>query len=202
MPKKAKRKGRKTNRAPPVYPAPPRKRWSQLSRVFAGAGTVATIIGGAAGVVTFLPRITVEASGPFDASPRPPVSFTIANINVIPLEDVRPLLGFCALSLNFGMPDAPSAPPPSFPRCTEKSSGFLTATNWHHSRIGMDEKFTATWDDAFHNQTPGSIDYADVMITVVYRPWFLPWQSQKTFRFVTRKLGDNKLYWFARPLKE
>jgi len=100
------------------------------------------------------------------------------------------------------MPDSPKQPPPNLPRCNEKSAGFLTATTWQHSRIGMDEKFMATWDDAFHNQTPGSVDYADIIITVVYRPWFLPWHTQKTFRFVTRKLGDNKIYWFARPLTD
>jgi hypothetical protein len=120
----------------------------------------------------------------------------------MPLEEVRPLLGLCGFSLNFGMPGGPTAPPPFFPRCNDKFTGIFSAANWQHSRMNMDERFTVTWDDVFQNDTSGSIDYADIIITVAYRLWFLPWHSQKTFRFVTRKLGDNKLYWFPRPLAD
>jgi hypothetical protein len=184
-------------------PAPPKKRWTSLSKVVAGLLGLATVLGGAAAVVTFLPRMTVDASGPFEASQKPPVSFTIANTNVIPLLDITPKLGLCAVSISRGMPDAPKQPPPNLPKCNEKSTGLLWASEWHHDRLGMDERFTATWDDAFHNEIEGSvIDYADIIITINYRPWILPWYSQKTFRFVTRKLGDNKLYWFARPLAD
>jgi len=182
---------------------PPQRKnkWTPLSSFFAAVLAFATIVGGAAAVVTFLPRMTVDASGPFDPSQNPPVSFTIANTNVVPLEDVTPKLGFCAVSINLGMPDTPTKPPLGLAQCNEKSTGILWAAEWHHSRLGMDERFTATWDDAFHNDiTGGVIDYADIIITINYRPWFLPWYGQKTFRFVTRKLGDGKFYWFSRPL--
>jgi hypothetical protein len=152
----------------------------------------------AAAAVFFLPRVTVDASGPFEASPRPPITFTIANTNVVPLENIKPLLGLCAMSLNFGMKD--DNPTPPFNKCNGESKGYLSPTNWHYSRLAMDEKITASWDDAVHNQTPGDVDYADVIITVSYQPWFLPLTRYKTFRFVTHELGDGKIYWLARPL--
>ncbi|MGC1778577.1 MAG: hypothetical protein WBB34_11565 [Xanthobacteraceae bacterium] len=182
-------------------PCPPQKesKWTPFSKFFAGILAVATLVGGVAAVVAFLPRMTVEASGPFDVSPLPVVTFTVTNTGVMPLEDVSPRLGFCALGINFGMTDNPVPP---FNKCNGNSTGFLSPTNWQHRRLNVDVPFTVTWDDAFHNQTGGQVDYADVIVTVAYRPWFLPWHREKTFRFVTRKMSDNKLYWFARPLAD
>ena len=171
--------------------------WTPVRRISAA---IAGAIAFAAAGVTFLPRITVEASGPFEASAPPPVTFTIANVGIVPLEEVKPRLGFCALGINFGLKDDNPVPP--FKKCNGTSSGFLAPANWQHSRLDMDEKFTVTWDDAFHNQTPGQVDFADVILTVAYQPWVLPWHREKTFRFVTRKLPDQKLYWFPRPLAD
>jgi hypothetical protein len=199
MPTSRGRKEPKTIGLRSSLPLQRKSKWTSLSKFFAMILALATVVGGAAAVVTFFPRITIEASGPFDPSPKPPVTFTIANTNVIPLEDVKPRLGFCAVSLNFGGTDEPNPP---FNKCNENSTGFLSPPNWQHSRLAMDEKLTATWDDAFKNETSGTVDYADVIVTVVYRPWFLPWVREKTFRFVTRKLGDQKIHWFARPLTD
>jgi hypothetical protein len=150
--------------------------------------------------VTFLPRVSIEASGPFDASPEPAIVFTIANTNIVPLADVKPRLGLCAVSLNFGIADDNPKPPVN--KCTEKSTGFLAPTTWQHSRMDGDERDSVTWNDAFHNRTTGVLDFADIIITVAYRPWILPWRREKTFRFVTRKLGDGKIHWLSRPLAD
>lgn len=180
--------------------APPKKRWSFLSKVLAGFLAVATVVGGAAAVVTFLPRIIVEASEPFELSTDPPITFSVANTNVIPLEDVKPLLGLCGVGFNFGEPTSPTKAP--FQVCNSRTTGIISPTTWQHSRLDMDEKFTAAWDDAVHNHTQGVVDYADIIITVLYRPWFLPWHSEKTFRFVARKLSDGKMHWFSQPMSD
>src|SRR5271169_2369897 len=64
----------------------------------------------AAAVIFFLPKVTVGASGPFQPSATPPVTFVISNESVIPLENIKPRLGFCAISFNFGMTDDPKPP--------------------------------------------------------------------------------------------
>jgi hypothetical protein len=167
----------------------------RLWQSIVGASVLVTL---AAGALFFLPRVTVEASGPFDASPEPAITFTVTNAGVFPLADVKPYLGLCAVSLNFGIAD--DNPKPPFNKCNEKSTGFLSPTNWRHSWMRVDEKESVIWSDAFRNQTPGILDYADIIITIAYSPWVFPFHRQKTFRFVTRKLGDGKVYWLPRPM--
>ena len=198
MPKSRGRKHHKSPQPPVLCPHKGKKLLSTAARLI-GAGFLATctVVGAA---VIFVPRITVEASGPFDASPEPPIVFTIANISIVPLADVKPRLGLCAVSLNYGIAD--DNPKPPFNKCTEKSTGVLAPTSWQHSRMEVDERDSVTWNDAFHNQTPGILDYADIIITVAYRPWIVPWHMEKSFRFVTRKLSDGKIHWLSRPLAD
>jgi hypothetical protein len=89
MPTSRGRKEPKTIGLRSSLPLQRKSKWTSLSKFFAMILALATVVGGAAAVVTFFPRITIEASGPFDPSPKPPVTFTIANTNVIPLEDVK-----------------------------------------------------------------------------------------------------------------
>jgi hypothetical protein len=41
-----------------------------------------------AGAFFFLPRVTVEPSGPYDPSNPSPITFTISNVNIIPLRNI------------------------------------------------------------------------------------------------------------------
>ena len=157
-----------------------------------------SVVVGATAIVFFWPRVTVEPSEPFDASPNPPIIFTITNTNVVPLAEIKPRLGLCAVGIIIGGVD--EHPNPPFNICNEKSTGLLSPVDWHRKWLSVDEKTTVIWDDAFHNQTSGNIDYADIIITVAYQPWYVPWRNEKSFRFVTKKLSDGKLHWIPRPI--
>src|SRR6266481_5344034 len=74
----------------------PRPPPQQLSRrriarfLWVGMLAVATLLGGAAAAVTFLPRITVDPGGSFRPSSLvSPLPFIIANTGIIPLVPVQ-----------------------------------------------------------------------------------------------------------------
>jgi len=145
------------------------------------AALVATI-GLAASLVTFLPRITVEvSSGLIDPSSPSPVSFTIANTNVVPIEHVQPMLGICTLVLTQNRDFEPDR------ECEGSLLTRFVRPQWAVRRLYMDERHTITIEDMIASK----IGYADISIVISYTPWFLPWRREKEFRFQTRKLSDG-----------
>ncbi len=166
------------------------KKWWTGPHKFAAwlIGSVVALIGFASAVVTFLPRPTVDGpSNPYEMSL--PISFVIGNANIVPLENVQPMLGLCTLV--FGSTDRPQ----SGRGCGSALGSRLVRPQWLAAYIGIDDKHTITIEDMFK----GQISYADISIILEYSPWFLPWRREKEFRFETRKLGDGKIYWFIHP---
>jgi hypothetical protein len=48
--------------------------------------------------------------------------------------------------------------------------------------------------------TPSTaLRYADIVITVHYRPWFWPFPLTRDFRFFTRRLDQGGIEWFQKP---
>lgn len=147
---------------------------------------VISIVGSLAGVVTLLPRVTVEPSGPIEPLGSY-LSFVITNTNVIPLENIKPMLGICFVSF--------AEEPQLWPVCKVKP-GRIADVRWQISKLRMDEKYTISWEDTFASPPL----YADISIVVSYNPWFLPWRLEKEFRFIARKQSDGKIHLFSRPI--
>jgi hypothetical protein len=153
-----------------------------------------------AAALFFLPRVTVESSGPYDPSNPSPITFTIANNNIVPLRNVEALIGVCSLK----MPDAPHTPhiilKGTGSTCNGPENALLTNPGWLVRWLDADEK----WQIAIEDQILGGkqVEEANITIAVKYTPWWMPWfwRNSKQFRFVTKKRSDGKIYWVPTPL--
>jgi hypothetical protein len=76
---------------------------------------------------------------------------------------------------------------------------WLKPTPWRVNTLEPDGRYTIALEDLFK---AAPLVFADISIAIEYRPVLLPWRHKIEFRFVTRKLSDGKLYWFARPSKK
>src|ERR1700750_2439718 len=73
-----------------------KKHWKAL---LAAAGGIPATVGFVSAMVTFLPRMIVEAAGQTDPSSPYPIPFTVTNTGVIPLGHVQPTIGVCSVTL-------------------------------------------------------------------------------------------------------
>jgi len=177
---KAKRKSRRG--------AKPPKR-GLLFWILAGA----TMLGAFGAVVTFLPKILVTASQPVDAKDPFSVSFTITNDSFIPLNDVNVSLGVGQVTTFPRLPD---------PNFIPSFKSRLVRPEWKNHTLAMDEKFTVLIEDIFTARSDSlMVSGADLAIVVDYRPWFLPINKEKIFRFKGRPVTNDLFYWYFFPLK-
>jgi hypothetical protein len=152
----------------------------------------ATLIGGFAAVVTFLPRISIVASDSADPSNPFSASFTIKNTNIVPLSDVSASLGIGQVETTGAHPD---------PQFIPSFESRLIMPVWQHHDVSMDEGFTITPGDLFKFPNPNvSVSFADIAIVVEYKPWFMPFHREKVFRFVTHQQTNGRLYWYSQTL--
>lgn len=153
----------------------------------------ATLLGGFAAIVTFLPKVSVTISQPLDAKNPFSVSFTITNDSFIPLNEVNVSLGIGQVTT------APTKPDPNF---IPTFSSRIVRPEWKNHALGVGEKFTITVNDIF---TPGDssvkVTGADLAIIVDYHPWFTPINKEKIFRFKGKPITHNFFYWYFFPLK-
>jgi hypothetical protein len=154
------------------------------------ASVVMTLV---AGAFFFLPRVTIESSGPYDPSNPSPVTFVISNINIIPLRDVQPSIGICYLGILGGnrMNGA---------NCTGPSESVFDFTRWRIHWLAADEKYQIAIEDVMRLPDARQFDDADITISVTFTPWYMPWHTTKEFRFITTKRSDGKIYWTPVPL--
>jgi hypothetical protein len=191
MPESQGRRSQKTRRNREQPPPPPQ----QLSRrriarfLWVGLLAVATLLGGAAAAVTFLPRMTVDPGGSVHPSSLvSPLPFTIANTGIIPLWYVQPMIGVCYILYG------PHRDPPT--RCDSNLKTQLSFSEWNIRSLTMDEKYTIRLGDFL------GVNYfagADISITIAYQPWFIPILREKEFRFVTRTEDDGTISWLSKP---
>jgi hypothetical protein len=52
----------------------------------------------------------------------------------------------------------------------------------------------------FSFRTLPKLEGADVVLIVSYRPWFLPWNRERPFRFMAEMQPNNKMMWRQRPM--
>jgi hypothetical protein len=152
------------------------------------SGTLA-LIGGVVAVLTLLPRISVSPTDPVDPDNPLSASFTIANNNFIPLRHVSAVLGIGEIQ-PVGKPlDADIA---------YRDQGALAPAAWSNHSLDMDDHFTVSPYDVVHAYGDRE---AAIQIIVSYKPWILPLDRQKRFRFQTHRQTNGKLYWYALPTK-
>lgn len=155
---------------------------------------IATLLG-STGFLFLQPRLSVSASEPLHPSDPFTAAFTITNTNIVPLHDV------CA---SMGMIEFESIPLPfderRRPPIDASHIGSITLPEWNHHRLDIDEKFTI-YGNAIAPAPGAAAAGGDIAIIVKYRPWILPLENQKVFRFVTHSHGDGTFSWFSFPVK-
>jgi hypothetical protein len=157
--------------------------------VFAWVLGPATILGGIAAILVFLPRVTVSASDPPDPANPMSAAFTITNTNFIPLRSVDAALGIGQIMT------LPAEPDPNFLPSFESR---IDMPGWKGHDLDMDERFTMTPSDLF-KLSPGALGGADIAIVVSYKPWILPWRREKVFRFIAKRQTNGQFYWYSLP---
>jgi hypothetical protein len=159
----------------------------------------------AAAALFFLPRITVEPSGPYDPSQPTPLIFTIINTNIVPLRNVQVGLGVCYFDLGGTKIRSPESGNGEIPKdCSGPSGEIINITGWFFHWLDVDEKAQIPIESGIKNgiDPRQQIDHANITIAVAYSPWWAPWRNIRQFRFVTRKLSDGKTYWSPEPLNK
>jgi hypothetical protein len=153
----------------------------------------AILCGGVAAAVMLLPGVTVDPEGPLDPGNPYPISFKIADANLIPLDNVNAYLVICWVA---------AAPAPLAQRCQSPDKVRLFKAAWRDHALTRDQSFTITLDDFMRFAAPAKFGGADISIIVEYQPWRIPIRQEKEFRFTTLPQIDGKLYWIARSLDE
>jgi len=149
--------------------------------------------GGAAAALMYLPGVTVDPVRPVDPSNPYPIAFTIADRNVIPLNDVNVYLMVCY---------AVAVPAPSAPICQPPYKTRKFKAEWRGHALAADQPFMIVLDDFLRLAPAAKFGGADLTIIVEYQPWLVPFRQEKEFRFATELGTASKLYWASRPVDE
>jgi hypothetical protein len=153
----------------------------------------AILVGGTTAAVMLLPGVTVDSEGPVDPSHPYPISFKIADSNLIPLNNVNAYLVICYVA---------AAPAPPAQQCQPPYKTRLFKAGWRDHSVTTEQPFTITLDDFMRFAAPAKFGGADISIIVEYQPWLVPVRQEKEFRFTTLPQIDGKLHWIARSLDD
>lgn len=188
MPKSRRRKHKPAKRRPKQQPQEqPRRRWflPSLSRGWKIFGGVVLLLSAVALFLQLAPRVTVSPAPSLDPSKPFNNPFVISNEGYLPIYDVtfrcriREVRdeGNARIIAPRGTSDMSVRPTL---RVTEKSTIVCPFPfNFEHPLVG-----------------------ADIEIIVEYRPAFLFWRSEQSFRFGTAKNAEGNLIWFSRSVSE
>ncbi len=154
----------------------------------------AIVVAGSAAAVMLLPGVTVDPAGPLDPSNPHPISFEIADSNLIPLHNVNAYLVICYA--------VPAPAPAASPGCRPPYGTRLFKAAWRDHVLTSDQSFTVTLDDFFRFPAEEKIGGADISIIVEYQPGPIPLRQEREFRFTTELRLDGKLDWVSRPVRE
>jgi hypothetical protein len=156
---------------------------------------LATLIGGFAAVIAFVPRPSVSVGDPVDPKNAFSSAFTVSNNN-LPLEHVA--VGVIPRQVDMSTHNRVSA----------DVDAVLTVPSWQAHNLGIDEKLTFSLTELFGREEGGikfpegaQLETAEIIVTVDYDPWFIPWSRRKKFRFRTHRQSNNQLYWYSVPLQ-
>jgi hypothetical protein len=155
----------------------------------------ATLIGGVAAVVVFLPRVLVASpSAAVEPNNMMSSSFEISNTGYVPLEDVSVKLAAAYMggtAIDGAIPEVlKSDGSPNF-------GIVIGLRNSEHRYLGLDDHFTVNPESNLIG-----VKTADVIFIVSYRPWIIPMRREKVFRFVAKKDARGNTYWRSWPANE
>jgi hypothetical protein len=150
-----------------------------------------------AGVLFFVPHVSVIPTDPTDQSHPFSSSFTIANATIIPLDDVS--AGIHPIEIKGGGLYFNEGDRPTIESYTDMF--VITVPNWGHHDLAMDEKFTITTEHVLGLGEGATLGGADLAIVVRYHVWKIPFERQQVFRFVTHHYRNGAYSWFSHPLK-
>jgi hypothetical protein len=185
---------------------PTKERWSKSKKILATLLAVATIVGGLAAVVTFLPRVTIDFVDTEDTSDTISSHFTIIDTNFIPLEDLNVSIGLCRLQVSFKSFNGDDQPVNLVTNgqkdvCDYSKISFLTVNTWLKHRLEMDERYTIDLSEYFKTYAmPLKLMSGDIAMVVDFKPWIWPRSQKRYFRFVTEMQKSGRVRWIAKPL--
>jgi hypothetical protein len=177
--------------------------WSRIpfEKVAVWASIVMTLV---AGAFYFLPRVTIDPSGAYDPSNPSPITFTISNINIVPLRDVQVAICLCYIKAPAGSPQiefrGAEAGRGETPIECNGPAGAKVAGPWFVRWLDTDERYQVALEDAVRLAQIRQSERANITIAVIYSPWWMPWRATKEFRFVAKRRSDGKIYWTPTPL--
>lgn len=178
--------------------------WNKKGDILLWSSVAMTLV---AGGFFFLPRVTVEPSGPYDSLNPSPITFRVSNTNIIPLKNVDFSIGICFLSLRPGKGVEFRGEGSGFENkakdCNGPAQSKLVFAPWSIKWLDVDEKYEIALEEALKSRSDPrmQIERANMTIGITYTPWRLPFlRSTREFRFVTTERSDGKIYWVPVPL--
>jgi hypothetical protein len=145
--------------------------------------------------LVLLPRILIVPT----AVPQPsdPFSgfFRITNNQFYSLRDVSMEASLWCAAIG-----GPNSNPPPIKNKDCMQSMKTAKPDWHDHTLEPDEGWEISLANLFAVWPSTALRYADIVITVHYRPWFWPFQNTRDFRFFTRRLNSGGIEWLAKPL--
>lgn len=183
MPKSRKRKPKKTK---PLQPQPqvttPQSPHILRKILPASISTILgllTIFGSLLSALAFLPRPTVEIGAPVEPSNPLSTTFTIKNGNITPLEHVNVSIFLANIITSNGV---------------HMGAFWVAGNDWKSDYLGPNEGLTIDFGSMIGCHIPRCrFKVADIAVDITYRPWFLPFQRQKRFRFVAKPTPSGGL---------
>ena len=166
----------------PPQPSP----WKLAISVILGT---ATLVGGIAGVLAFVPRVTPTLSEPADPDDPFTASVTITNTGFIPVRAVIPGIGVRSIGFSgkevMGDPQGDLVP--------------VHRADMKPRDLGLDERFTFALND-FFDPGKNNLSKADIAVIVDFEPYtpFWHWRREKVFPMFARKQMNGKFYWYAK----
>ena len=141
----------------------------------------ATLIGALAAILTFFPRLTISNTASIDSDDPFSTPFLIINDGYLPLSDVQFALHIRDLeTLNNDTLNIGTVMAGDYVRTLWPGDGY----SYYAGRAVSAHRMVKT---------------ADVDIVVIYQPFALPINRERSFRFVTQMGPDNRLHWMQRP---
>jgi hypothetical protein len=189
MPKSRGRKPKQTDKTPPQAAKP-------KGLLAKGWGVFVSLLGLAAtavGLVVLWPQPTIEpTNAPEPSNPFSEI-FKIANTQFYPLEDVRiEAFPWCA-KLGRG---SDTTPPTMCERGMSSSK-----REWNKRILAGGESYEIDVGNVLF-ATPPFLLYADISMKITYKPWIIPCQISKEYRFYTRRKDDGGIEWLHKPLND
>lgn len=185
-----------SNRAPKRPKAPRKaKRAQETKTSFSPAAIMlgaATLVGGIAALLTFLPRLTVAISDPPDPGNPFSSSVVVTNTGYIPLDAVKPKFGIHEIN------GAARVTPNDQSHVGEPYISSYYPTRWGTHDLGVDDRFTFALNDSISVSKEVFGD-ADIAIILTYEIPLIHWKREKVFPFITKKQTNGNFYWYAEP---